>query len=168
MNLRIGGLVVALLAVVAVPPAGAAAVSYVPPHPGPVVRHFEPPPTRYEAGHRGIDIAAPPGSTVFAAAAGRIAFAGPVGGAVSISIDHADGIRTTYSYLSAATVRAGAWVARGAPIGRTGAGHPGSTGQPHVHVGARRGDLYLDVERVIVDALRRDHSPVVRLVPVPE
>lgn len=163
------GMLVATLAVAAATlPAGAAGVSYVPPHPGPVVRHFEPPPTPYQSGHRGIDIAAAPGSTVFSAAAGRIAFAGPVGGAVSISIDHADGIRTTYSYLSAATVRAGAWVARGAPIGRTGAGHPGSTGPAHVHVGARRGDTYLDVERIIVDALRRDYSPVVRLVPVPE
>lgn len=167
MRLR-AALSIAVVAAGMLSPGHAAGVSYVPPHPGPVVRHFEPPPTPYDAGHRGIDLAAAEGATIVAAAAGRVAFAGPVGGAVSISIDHADGIRTTYSYLSSATVRAGQTVARGAPIGRSGRGHPGSAQPPHVHVGARRGTTYVDVEQIIVDGLRRDYSPVVRLVPVPE
>jgi len=142
-------------------------VLYRPPLPGPVIRHFEPPPTPYAAGHRGIDIAAPPGSIVRAAAAGRVAFAGPVGGTIAVSVDHADGLRTTYSYLAEALVRAGATVARGDPIARSGSGHPGSSQEPHVHVGARRGEDYLDVEALIVESLRRDHAGLIRLVPSP-
>jgi murein DD-endopeptidase MepM/ murein hydrolase activator NlpD len=42
----------------------------------------------YSAGHRGIDIAAPFGSPLFASAAGVLAFAGWVAGSQFISIDH--------------------------------------------------------------------------------
>lgn len=155
--------ILALLSPVATP--APRPLSYRPPLPGAIVRHYEPPPDPYTAGHRGIDIAAPAGSVVRAAEAGRVAFAGPVGGTVAVSIDHADGIRTTYSYLSSALVRAGALVARGDPIGRTGSGHPGSTGPAHVHAGARRGEAYLDIEALIADSLRRDHAGMVRLAP---
>ncbi|HEX9695648.1 MAG TPA: M23 family metallopeptidase [Actinomycetota bacterium] len=146
-------------------PAPAPAVVYRPPLPGAIIRHFEPPPTPYSAGHRGIDIAAPSDSIVRAAAAGRVAFAGPVGGSVAVSIDHPDGIRTTYSYLASALVRAGGTVARGDPIARSGTGHPDESGEAHVHVGARRGETYIDVEALIVDSLRRDHAGLVRLAP---
>src|SRR6266496_1525681 len=74
--------------------------SYSWPLRGRVIRGFEPPPSPYEAGHRGIDIAAPFGSNVVAAREGTVAFAGWVAGELFISIDHADGVRTTYSWLS--------------------------------------------------------------------
>src|SRR5918996_1070897 len=66
---------------------------------GPVIRPFEPPVGPYGAGHRGIDIAVPPGTPVRAAAEGVVAFAGLVAGGGFVSIDHPDGVRTTYSWL---------------------------------------------------------------------
>jgi murein DD-endopeptidase MepM/ murein hydrolase activator NlpD len=110
---------------------------------GPVIRGFEPPPDPFGAGHRGIDIGAPFGSPMVAAQDGTVAFAGWVGGSLFISIDHDDGVRTTYSWISAADVRKGDSVTRGQLIGETGQGHPGSV-TPHLHFGARIGATYID------------------------
>jgi murein DD-endopeptidase MepM/ murein hydrolase activator NlpD len=110
---------------------------------GPVLRGFEPPPDPFGPGHRGIDIGAPFGSTIVAAQNGTVAFAGWVGGSLFISIDHDDGVRTTYSWISAADVGKGDVVTRGEVIGKTGQGHPGSI-TPHLHFGARVGTTYLD------------------------
>jgi murein DD-endopeptidase MepM/ murein hydrolase activator NlpD len=125
------------------PAPGPAYGSYAWPVRGPVLRTFEPPATAYGAGHRGIDIGAPLGTTVVAAGEGTVAFAGPVAGGLFISIDHPDGVRTTYSWVSEVSVRIGQQVSRGEPIGRSGPGHPGP-GPPHLHLGARLGSVYLD------------------------
>lgn len=117
--------------------------TYVWPVVGPVIRGFDPPETTYGPGHRGIDIAAPFGTPVRAAQEGRVAFAGWVGGSLYVSIDHPDGVRTTYSWISAAGVQRGQAVARGEVIGSSGRGHPGA-GPPHLHFGARIGDVYID------------------------
>jgi murein DD-endopeptidase MepM/ murein hydrolase activator NlpD len=110
---------------------------------GEVIRPFEPPEDPYGAGHRGIDIAAPLGTAVRAAQEGTVAFAGPVAGALFVSIDHPDGVRTTYSWLSEVRVRAGDPVERGYPIGLSGPGHPGVP-PPHLHFGARFAGQYID------------------------
>jgi murein DD-endopeptidase MepM/ murein hydrolase activator NlpD len=110
---------------------------------GPVIQAFEPPATPYSSGHRGIDIAAPFGSPLVAAGDGVVAFAGWVAGSQFISIDHPDGVRTTYSWLSSVTVVEGDPVARGEAIGATGQGHP-ELPQPHLHFGARVGSTYID------------------------
>ena len=110
---------------------------------GPVIRPYQPPENPYGPGHRGIDIAAPFGSPLHAARNGIVAFAGWVGGALFISIDHDDGVRTTYSWLSAVAVHKGDHVATGQVIGATGHGHP-DVAQPHLHFGARIGDTYID------------------------
>jgi len=117
--------------------------SYGWPVQGPVIRGFEPPEDPYGSGHRGIDIAAPFGSEMFSAQDGSVAFAGWINGSLFISIDHADGVRTTYSWLSAADVTKGEVVVRGQAIGRTGQGHPGGP-TPHLHFGARVGKTYID------------------------
>lgn len=139
---------------------------YLRPVKGAIIRHFEPPPTPFSAGHRGIDMAVAVGTKVVASNDGVVAFAGAVAGELFVSIDHADGIRTTYSFLSLVSVRRGATVARGQPIGLSGPGHAGST-QPHLHFGARVGDRYIDPEPLLLDGLRRDLSQAIRLAPIP-
>ncbi|TML80492.1 MAG: M23 family metallopeptidase [Actinobacteria bacterium] len=71
-------LCLALLSFLAAPGARGASLDLVQPAPGPITRHFEPPPTPYAAGHRGIDFGAPIGTRVVAAAAGTVSFAGQV------------------------------------------------------------------------------------------
>ena len=111
-----------------------------------VVRRFEPPAERWLPGHRGVDLAAVPGAVVRSAGAGVVHFSGPVAGKPVVSIRHADGLLTTYEPV-AGSVRAGAVVGRGSPIGVLEAGHAGCrTGC--LHWGARRGAgssaVYLD------------------------
>ena len=148
-------------------PATAAQPGYLRPVRGAIIRHFEPPPTPYAAGHRGIDMAVPIGTPVVASNAGTVAFAGAVGTELFVSIDHADGIRSTYSYLSVVSVSKGDVVARGQQVALSGPGHVGAT-QPHLHFGMRVGDTYLDPEPYLIDGLRRDLSQAIRLVPADE
>ena len=104
------------------PPAEASPAwgTYAWPVEGPVIGRFDPPGSPYGAGHRGIDIAAPLGSEVRAAASGVVAFAGPVAGALYVSIDHPDGVRSTYSWVGAVLVRRGDPVSREEAIARSG------------------------------------------------
>lgn len=117
--------------------------SYAWPIRGRVLRGFEPAPSPYGPGHRGIDIEAETGTRVRAAERGVVMFAGTISGERYLSILHPDGIRTTYSWLSRLEAREGEVVARGEVIARSGPGHPGSV-HAHLHLGARIGDVYLD------------------------
>jgi murein DD-endopeptidase MepM/ murein hydrolase activator NlpD len=127
----------------AAPAAGPAYGTYVWPVNGPVLRSFEPPAGPYAPGHRGIDIGAPLGTPIVAAGDGVVAFAGWVAGSLFVSIDHPDGVRTTYSWLSSIAVSKGQTVAGGAVIAATGHGHP-EVPVPHLHFGARVGSVYID------------------------
>lgn len=80
---------------------------------------------------------------VGAAGNGVVAFAGQVAGSLYVSVDHPDGVRTTYGWLSSLEVRAGDPVARGDALGASGLGHPG-VGPAHLHLGARFAGEYLD------------------------
>jgi murein DD-endopeptidase MepM/ murein hydrolase activator NlpD len=131
---------------------------------GPVIRPFEPPESPYGAGHRGIDISAPAGTVVRAAADGVVAFAGSVAGGRYVSIDHPDGVRTTYSWLSGISVRAGDPVRRGDPVGASGLGHPG-VDPAHLHFGARYAGTYLDPMLLLA---RGSLVGLVRLAPIEE
>ena len=107
---------------------------------GPVVRAFDPPDIVYGAGHRGIDIGAPAGTTVVAAADGIVSFVGVIDYVPMITVTHADGIRTTYQPV-AALVGRGQSVTGGQAIGVLQSGH-GAT--PCLHFGVLRGQDYLD------------------------
>jgi murein DD-endopeptidase MepM/ murein hydrolase activator NlpD len=131
---------------------------------GPVLRSFEPPETAFGAGHRGIDIGASMGTPVVAAHDGVVAFAGAVAGSRYVSIDHPDGVRTTYSWLGAIEVRRGDRVDRGEVIASSGAGHPG-VDPAHLHLGARIGDRYID-PMLLLD--RGSLVGLVRLAPLEE
>lgn len=86
--------------------------------------------------HQGLDIAAPMGTTVTAAAAGTVIMAQWYGGYGNyILIDHGGGYSTGYGHLSAIYVSTGQSVQRGQAIGAV-----GSTGQstgPHLHFEVR-------------------------------
>jgi len=110
---------------------------------GPVIQGFDPPDTPYGSGHRGIDIAATVGTTVVAPTDGTVTFAGPVGGHVFLTIDHGEGLSSTYSWLSANLVRKGDRVLAGQPIALTGWGHPGAP-IPHLHLGVKLDGVYVD------------------------
>lgn len=120
-------------------------VEYRRPVPEAVVRSFQAPTTRFGAGHRGVDLAADPGTVVRTAAAGRVRHAGAVAGTVWVSVEHADGIVTSYGPLTALRVAAGSEVAPGAALGRLAAGgHGNGDGDRGLHWGARRAGTYLD------------------------
>jgi murein DD-endopeptidase MepM/ murein hydrolase activator NlpD len=110
---------------------------------GPVIRGFDPPENPFGSGHRGIDIGASVGTTVHAAGAGTVTFAGPVGGRLFVTIDHGGGLESTYSFLEALLVRRGDVVAQGASIARSGSGHAAAL-VPHLHFGVRLDDAYVD------------------------
>ncbi|MCY4727647.1 M23 family metallopeptidase [Nocardioides sp. STR2] len=80
-----------------------------------VVRHFEPPPNPYAAGHRGVDLAGSPGQSVRAALSGTVGFAGSIGGKPVVTVLHG-GRRTTYEPV-VASVERGQAVAAGDVLG---------------------------------------------------
>jgi len=82
--------------------------------------------------HKGIDLRAAYGQEVQAAAPGRVVFSGEQGAyGTTVVIEHADGTRSRYAHLSAATVESGRAVAAGEAVGR--AGHSGRATGTHVH-----------------------------------
>ncbi len=87
----------------------------------------------FHYGHYAIDIAADYGSTVRAAAAGTVTFAGwkNNGGGYQVWIAHGSGLYTTYNHMSAITVGIGQHVARGTQVGRI--GMTGDATGPHCH-----------------------------------
>ena len=146
MRLRTRAAVAALLLAFGSPGITSAAPvpgTYAWPVRGPVLRGFDEPEGPYAAGHRGVDIGAALGTSVVAAEGGVVAFAGWVAGALFVSIDHPDGVRTTYSWLSETRVREGDRVGRGDVVGVSGHGHP-ELDAPHLHFGARIGSTYID------------------------
>ena len=109
-----------------------------------VLTPFAPPSQRYGAGHRGVDLAAAAGSTIRAAGAGTVVFAGRVADRPVVSIEHDGGLRTTYEPVEPSVGR-GARVVAGDVIGVLVAGHPSCPGLDCLHWGARLPDrVYLD------------------------
>lgn len=58
-------------------------------------------------------------------------------GNLTVSVDHGDGVKTSYSYLASINVKRGHHVSRGDVVGTSGRGHD-DTLPPHVHLSARR------------------------------
>lgn len=94
--------------------------------------------------HTGLDFPVPHGTTVRAARAGRVTWAGWSDGGWGniVSIAHGSGYRTVYAHLSRTAVARGAWVGGGAVVG-----YVGSTGistGPHLHFELRLRGASLD------------------------
>lgn len=98
--------------------------------------------------HPGIDIAADQGTSIAAAAAGRVISAGTDGGyGNSIVIDNGNGVTTRYAHCSQIFARVGDTVAAGQTIAAVGStGH--STG-PHLHFEVRVGDTPVDPRKYL-------------------
>ncbi len=104
--------------------------------------------------HRGLDIAAPRGTPIEAAAEGTVVFAGRQRGyGNTVIIEHADGRRTRYAHAQTLQVQAGETVEAGQEIATV-----GSTGRatgPHVHF-----EVIEDGKRVNpLTVLAKDFSP---------
>ena len=88
--------------------------------------------------HRGIDIACPYGSPVYAVIEGTVNWAGYKGGYGNfIGIQGQGGIGTGYGHLSRIAVRAGERVSRGELVGYS--GNSGLSTGPHLHFETYRG-----------------------------
>jgi murein DD-endopeptidase MepM/ murein hydrolase activator NlpD len=87
----------------------------------------------FHAGHLALDIAAPAGNAVFAAAGGVVTYAGWMnnGGGNVVSVDHGNGMQTVYNHLGGFAVGVGAYVAPGQIIAYVGC--TGMCTGPHVH-----------------------------------
>lgn len=110
----------------------------------------------WQKGHRGVDLALAVGDDVRAASSGRVAFVGSVAGTPTVSIEHPDGIRTTYTPVFA-RVNEGEEVAEREVIGTLA---PSARGHAGLHWGALTGpDAYINPLSLL-------DAPVIRLKPV--
>ncbi len=93
--------------------------------------------------HRAVDIKAPAGTPIIAAAPGEVKQVGS-GGAYGklVVIEHARGYASAYAHLSAIQVTPGQKVNQGEQIGKC--GRTGNASTPHLHYEVRRDGKYLD------------------------
>lgn len=86
----------------------------------------------YKKFHAGIDIGAPSGARVVAAASGTVALASWYGGLGNcVMINHGSGLQTIYGHNSSLSVRSGQYVKKGQTIARVGS--TGNSTGPHCH-----------------------------------
>ena len=87
--------------------------------------------------HGGMDIAAPEGTPVVSAGAGRVSRAEMVAGYGNlVVVDHGGGLETRYAHLAAIEVQEGQALAPGAVVGTV--GQTGRSTGPHLHFEVRR------------------------------
>ncbi|MFE4543106.1 M23 family metallopeptidase [Arthrobacter sp. NPDC056727] len=114
-----------------------------------VLRPFDPPDKPWLSGHRGVDLGpASDGGPVTAPESGTISFVGVVVDRPVITIDHGNGLRSSFEPVRS-TLKKGASVAKGAVVGVLQSGHCGPS--PCVHWGVRSGEEYLNPLSFILD-----------------
>ena len=109
----------------------------------PVLRPYRAPVTTYGAGHRGLDLGARRGEPVLSVEAGVVTHAARVAGRGTVTVTHADGLRSTYEPVSP-TVSVGEQVLVGDVLGVLQPGRTHCGARMCMHLGARRGAGYLD------------------------
>ena len=92
---------------------------------------------RASGNHTGLDIAAPSGTAIHAAASGTVTFSGwsTTGYGNCIIISHGNGIDTLYGHCSSLYVSVGQYVEQGETIGAVGS--TGNSTGPHLHLEIR-------------------------------
>jgi len=125
------------------PPAPSAVVSgFIWPLAGPITDYFGTP----RGGgtyHRGLDIGAPTGTPIVAAAPGQVVLASAgYGYGNYVVIRHDNGYETLYAHFSQIYVGQGQWVAQGETIGAVGS--TGWSTGPHLHFEVRVGGIAVD------------------------
>lgn len=115
-----------------------------------VLRAFDPPAKPWLSGHRGVDLeAAFDGAPLKSPAAGTVSFVGTVVDRPVITIDHGNGLRSSFEPV-ASSLRAGSAVAEGDVLGQVQTGHCGPA-PPCLHWGVRRGEDYVNPLAFVMD-----------------
>ncbi len=99
-----------------------------------------------EKRHTGMDIAAPQGSAILCAAAGKVAFSGwdkTLG--LVVTIDHKNGLSTLYGHCSEVVVEVGSVVNQGQIVAKL--GNTGQSSAPHLHFEIRKDGIAIDPRR---------------------
>ncbi len=103
---------------------------------------------QYRHHHNGIDIDVPEGTTVHAAAMGRVTFVGEEEGyGTLIVLSHAEDYFTAYGHLSKVFVHSGQFVEAGQPIAES--GNTGISSGPHLHFEVRNREFPIDPMRYL-------------------
>lgn len=93
-----------------------------------------------DSGHNGIDIPAPSGTAIVAAASGTVAWANYSSSAGNwVGVTHANGVTSVYMHMSSIGVSAGQHVSKGQYLG--GVGNTGYSFGNHLHFGVTIGTL---------------------------
>ncbi len=105
--------------------------------------------------HLGIDISAPAGTPIVAAAKGRVTRSSwVVGYGLTIEIDHGFGYTTLYSHASELVVQAGETVTRGQVIAKVGS--TGTATAPNLHYEVKVDGIAQDPYRFILPNISRN------------
>ncbi len=99
--------------------------------------------------HKGVDVGAPTGTPVYAAAAGTVVISEyNYSAGEYVMINHGNGVYTVYMHFSKRSVKVGQKVSQGDKIGEVGS--TGYSTGPHLHFGVRINGKYYDPLKYVV------------------